>query len=126
MNKTILVAEDDIDLLKIYAEILEYNGFDVKTATDGEEAVSAYEEVSPGLVILDGDMPTMNGFEAFSTIIKKDKNANVVIVTGYSDFDKKCSNALQNGLISVVSKPIGLDKLLELARKYCNEFIFEK
>ena len=126
MGKTILVAEDDKDLLNIYSEILEFNGYKVKTAVNGKEAVSKYKESFPTLVIMDGDMPDVDGFEAFFEIKKTDENAKVVIVTGYSDLDKKCKQALEKGLISVISKPIGLDTLLDLAKKFCNEITVKK
>jgi DNA-binding NtrC family response regulator len=118
MTKTILIAEDDIELLDLYAEILQVNMYNVQTAINGEEAVSKYRQIHPDLVVMDGDMPKLDGYEAFSQIIEMDKNAKVVIVTGYSEFELKNKRALQQGLISVISKPIGIDTLLDLAKKY--------
>lgn len=118
MTKTILIAEDDIDLLDLYAEILQVNMYNIQTATNGEEAVSKYRQICPDLVVMDGNMPKLDGYEAFSQIIEMDKNAKVIIVTGYSEFELKNKRALQQGLISVISKPIGIDTLLDLAKKY--------
>lgn len=47
-----------------------------------------------------------------------DKNAKVVIVTGYSEFELKNKRDLEQGLVSVISKPIGVNMLLGLAKKY--------
>ena len=118
MVKTILVVEDDMDLLDLYAEILQVNGYNVQTAINGEEAVSKYRQIHPDLVVMDGDMPKLDGYEAFSQIIEMDKNAKVVIVTGYSEFESKNEKALEQGLVSVISKPIGVHTLLDLAKKY--------
>jgi DNA-binding NtrC family response regulator len=120
MVKTILVVEDDMELLDLYAEILQVNMYNVQTATDGEEAVSKYRKIRPDLVVMDGDLPKLDGYEAFSQIIKIDKNAKVIIVTGFSEFEPKNKRALEQGLVSVISKPIGVDKLLDLTKKYTN------
>lgn len=119
MGKTVLLVEDDKDLIGIYKEILELHGFDVQTALNGEEGVKKFIEFKPSLVIMDGDMPVLNGYQAFKQIKKNDKDANVVIVTGFSDIELKCHDAIKEGLIKVISKPLGVDELLLLAKKYC-------
>ena len=126
MGKTILVVEDDIELLDLYAEILQVNMYNVQTAINGEEAVSKYMQIHPDLVVMDGNMPKLDGYEAFSQIIEMDKNAKVVIVTGYSEFELKNKRALEQGLVSVISKPIGVDTLLDLAKKYSDVTNLEK
>ena len=126
MTKTILVVEDDIELLNLYAEILQVNRYNVQTAINGEEAVSKYRQIHPDLVVMDGNMPKLDGYEAFSQIIEMDKNAKVVIVTGYSEFELKNKRALEQGLVSVISKPIGVDTLLDLAKKYSDVTNLEK
>lgn len=126
MMRTILVVEDDIELLNLYAEILQVNRYNVQTAINGEEAVSKYRQIHPDLVVMDGNMPKLDGYEAFSQIIEMDKNAKVVIVTGYSEFELKNKRALEQGLVSVISKPIGVDTLLDLAKKYSDVTNLEK
>ena len=118
MGKTILVVEDDIDLVGIYKEILELHDFDVQIALNGEEGVRKFIETKPDLVIMDGDMPILDGYEAFKQIKMIDKNANVIIVTGFSEFEPKSQEAIKEGLIKVISKPLGVDELLVLAKKY--------
>jgi DNA-binding NtrC family response regulator len=118
MSGTILVVEDDVDLIGIYKEILELHGFDVDTAVNGEEGVKKFIEKKPTLVIMDGDMPILDGYQAFKQIKEIDANANVVIVTGFSEFEPKSQEAIKEGLIKVISKPLGVDELLELAKKY--------
>jgi len=126
MTRTVLVVEDDIELLNLYAEILQVNKYNVQTAINGEEAVSKYRQIHPDLVVMDGNMPKLDGYEAFSQIIEMDKNAKVVIVTGYSEFELKNKRALEQGLVSVISKPIGVDTLLDLAKKYSDVTNLEK
>lgn len=118
MGKTVLVVEDDVDLIGIYKEILELHEFDVDTAANGEEGVKKFIEKKPSLVIMDGDMPILDGYQAFKQIKEIDVNANVVIITGFSEFEPKSQEAIKEGLIKVISKPLGVDELLELAKKY--------
>ncbi len=118
MEKIVLVVEDDVDLVGIYKEILELHEYHVETALNGEEGVEKFKQVNPSLVIMDGDMPVLDGYEAFKKIKGIDKNANVVIVTGFSEFEPKSKEAIKLGLIKVISKPLGVDELLNLAKKY--------
>jgi len=118
MHRTVLVVEDDIDLNEIYKEILELHEFDVQTAFNGSEAIEKFKQTNPSLVIMDGDMPVLNGYEAFKQIKEIDKNANVVIVSRFSEFEAKSQEAMKQGLIKVISKPLGVDELINLAKKY--------
>ena len=118
MNRLVLVVEDDVDLNGIYKEILELHGFEVVTAINGEEGVQKFTKYNPSLVIMDGDMPILDGYQAFKQIKEIDANANVVIITGFSEFEPKSQEAIKKGLIKVISKPLGVDELLELAKKY--------
>jgi len=114
----ILVVEDDEDLNQLYKEILELKNFEVHTAKNGQEGVEKFKEINPSLVIMDGDMPILDGYEAFYQIKKFDKNANVVIITGMPDYERENQDAIKNGLIKVISKPLRVNQLVELAEKF--------
>ena len=118
MSRLVLVVEDDVDLNGIYKEILELHDFEVVTAINGEEGVQKFVKYNPSLVIMDGDMPILDGYQAFKQIKAIDTRANVVIVTGFSEFEPKSREAIKEGLIKVISKPLGVDELLELAKKH--------
>ena len=118
MGKRVLVVEDDVDLINIYKEILELKNFEVYTAENGQEGVEKFKEFKPSLVIMDGDMPVLDGYEAFSQIKQIDKDANVVIITGMSEHESKNQSAIKRGLIKVIAKPLGVNQLVELAEKY--------
>ncbi len=118
MNRTILLVEDDVNLIGIYKEILELHDYDVHTALNGVEGVEKFKQTKPSLVIMDGDMPVLNGYDAFKQIKEIDRNANVVIVTGSLEFEAKDQETIKLGLIKVISKPTVIDELLNIVKKY--------
>jgi len=124
MKKTILIVEDDEDLREIYKEILELYDYDVQIAFNGLEGVEQFKK-KPSLVIMDADMPVLDGYNAFKQIKEIDNNANVIIVTGFSDNDPRSKEAIKLGLTKIISKPIGVNDLLDLVKKY-TDTILEK
>ncbi len=120
MKKIILIVEDDEDLCGIYKEILELYGFDVKIAVNGLEGVEKFKETKPSLVIMDADMPVLDGYKAFKQIKEIDNNAQVIIVTGFAENEPRSIEAVKEGLIKIISKPIGVNDLLDLVKKYTN------
>ena len=65
---TVLVADDDLMFCVMLKQFFEANGYNAITVEDGEAAVHAFEEHQPALVMLDGDMPEMDGFAACEMI----------------------------------------------------------
>ncbi|MCZ6859749.1 MAG: response regulator, partial [Alphaproteobacteria bacterium] len=63
ITKTIVLAEDDPKLRRLYTDFLNANGFNVMAASDGLEALSLLHRVQPRLVLLDIIMPDLNGIE---------------------------------------------------------------
>ena len=66
--RRILVVDDDVDVVSTFKLILEMNGFEVDAYTNPALALSGFEPNSYGLLLLDINMPTMNGFELLSLI----------------------------------------------------------
>lgn len=118
LDESILVVEDDKDIRQMYAEVLQSNGFSVYTAFNGTDAIEKYKETKPDLVFMDSEMPEVDGVEAFEKIKGFDNNAKVVMITGYSDNDKRFENAIENGLEAIITKPVGLNQILDLVKKY--------
>ncbi len=125
MKKTILIVEDDEDLCGIYKEILELYDYDVQIAFNGLEGVEQFKQKKPSLVIMDADMPALDGYNAFKQIKEIDNNANVIIVTGFSDNDPRSKEAIKLGITKIISKPIGVNDFLDLVKKY-TDTILEK
>lgn len=76
----IVVAEDERDILELIRFILEFNGFDVVTADNGEEAVRKVLTESPDLVLLDVRMPRMTGHQACQALKANPKTRQIPVV----------------------------------------------
>ncbi len=78
--KKILVAEDDKFLGNAYRVKLSKSGFEVKLATDGDEALKALESFTPDLILLDLVMPVRDGFSTLEEIKSKDEFKHVPVI----------------------------------------------
>ena len=65
-------------------------------------------------------MPVLDGYKAFKQIKETDNNANVIIVTGFSDNEPRSKEAIKLGLRKIILKPVGVNELIKLAKKYTN------
>ena len=91
-------------------------GYDVITAENGEEAVAAYKEENPDMVIMDIKMPKMDGFDAFTRMKKFDPGCKVALITAYAIDEKKLLKAQSMGLIKVINKPYEFDDIEKLLK----------
>ena len=114
MADTILLVDDDSQLLEATEYMLRYEGYEIVTAKNGEEAVNLYPETMPKLVMMDIKMPVLGGYEAFLKIIKKHSKANVVFTSAYAIDDQQFQNAKKLGLRGLLTKPFDLEDLNDL------------
>ena len=84
--RRILVVDDDVDVVSTFKLILEINGFEVDAYTNPVLALSSFEPNSYGLLLLDINMPTMNGFELFKKMKSIDSKAEVCFITAFEDY----------------------------------------
>ena len=86
---TVLIADDDESQLMLLEQTLLINQFSVIVARDGKEAVDAFVEHQPDVVLLDVDMPKMDGFAACQLIRQQFPHLTVpiIIVTGMDDIE---------------------------------------
>ena len=80
MPVTVLVVDDSPDSRALYGEYLEFCGFHVEIASDGEEAVQKVESARPAVIIMDLAMPKMDGWEAITRIRANPNTAAIPIV----------------------------------------------
>jgi DNA-binding response OmpR family regulator len=113
-QKKILVVDDEADLTMLSRLALEYYGFKVDTFNDPKEALTNFKPNYYDLAILDIKMPTMDGFQLYDEIKKKDQKAKICFLTAselyYEQFRKREYNAIDKNLF--IRKPIENEELI--------------
>ena len=117
-KKTVLIVDDDTDLLENTAVMVKSMGHEVFTAENGVEAVEKFKEIRPNLILMDVRMPKMDGYDAFFKIKQIDSDAKAILITAYTFDEKKHLKAKSMGLITSISKPYTFELLEELVTKY--------
>lgn len=104
----ILVADDDKTVRVALVKFLERSGYRTVSATDGQEALEAFTEQRPDLVIADLRMPRMSGLELLKTLRCRNFFTPVVVTTGYPDMDSAIE-AIHNGAFDYIVKPFRVE-----------------
>ncbi len=122
-KKTILVVDDEQDLLDLIEYNLKKEGFNVLKAENGEEGIAVAKEGRPDLILLDIMMPKMDGLEAVE-IMRKDqdlKNTPIIFLTARSD-EKTEVEGLNKGGDDYITKPISTTKLISRIKAVMRRF----
>ena len=114
--ETILLAEDEADILISMKEILQKFGYHVIGTKNGEEAVHAYSTNKIDLAILDVDMPGMGGMKCLQEILNIHGDAKVIISSGYP-LDNHARNALERKTKGFLPKPYQLTEMVNMVRE---------
>lgn len=115
--KTVLVAEDYADSRFMMGRLLEMSGYEVLEAADGREAVEIAERECPDLVLMDLQMPVLDGFTATSIIRRVEKICRVpVIAVSAQSTEDYIAASRRVGCDHFVPKPVDFDLLLGLIR----------
>lgn len=112
----VLVVDDDKVLQESVKQALEYHHFSVDVADNGREAVSAVYREKYDLVVMDVNMPEMDGIEALTEIKKYDQSIIVLILTAYSNVGDAVK-AVKEGAYNYLEKPITSDNLVALIKR---------
>jgi two-component system chemotaxis response regulator CheY len=116
-NPTILIADDALFTRTMLRNILTENGYKaVVEAETGTEAIWAYERWQPDLVIMDINMPEMDGMTAIGNIINIDPEARIIICSALGE-PHLMTEALEVGVKEFIMKPFQPDKVIEAVRK---------
>lgn len=111
MYNSLLLVDDERDTNDALKMFLELKGFTVRVAYSGQEGVAAVRETVPDLVLLDLQMPGMDGWQALKQMKQLAPHVRVVIVTGSVPDRGLEELALQEGAIGIITKPIQVDEL---------------
>lgn len=117
----VLYVDDDKKACDSLEHILKYYFKTVFIAYDGAEALEMYHNHQCHLLIVDYDMPVMNGYEFLSKVREEDDETQALIMSSYDD-KVKLKNAITLNLIDYIVKPYGLDKLQTVLKKVALKF----
>jgi two-component system, NtrC family, sensor kinase len=109
---TVLVVDDDVQLLRVLGEILSRDDFDVLAAQDAEQALSALEKSLPCLILMDVEMPGMNGLALCRRIKHDPRTAHIPVSLVSSRVDEADVNAgIAAGAVDYIKKPFDMDEV---------------
>lgn len=107
---SILVVDDETQICELLQRFLSLRGYRVRAVPDGPQALAAVEQEVPQLVVLDMNMPGMNGVEVLRKLRAKKYGGGVILLTTGQD-DKLLQEALDLGSVDVMGKPVDLERL---------------
>lgn len=118
-GKSILVVDDSITVRKLISGKLEKSGHAVLCASDGEEAIKALDQFAPDLVLLDIEMPKLDGYQVCKLIRGRasTKDVPVIMISGKDGFFDKVRGKMA-GATDHISKPFGPETLMKALENY--------
>ncbi len=111
MARRVLVVDDEKGVREALRQLLEYEGVEVRAVASGPEALEAYPEFHPHMVLLDVKMAGMDGLEALTQLRELDPKAQVVMISGHSTI-QTAVEATQLGAYDFLEKPLDTDRIL--------------
>ena len=122
MAKSILVADDDPDIVNIVAMSLEAQGHVVFKAANGREAVEQAHQNTPDLILMDMMMPVLSGYEAVGEL-KADETTRGIPIVGLSAkaMSTDMERALDVGIDGYITKPFRISQILSTVESYLSK-----
>ena len=116
MGKTILIVDDEPEILKTVHSILADEGYEVAEARDGQEALKGIEEDLPDLVLLDIWLPGINGMEVLGQIKNNHPDLPVIMISGHGTIETAVK-ATKLGAFDFIEKPLSWERLTVAVQK---------
>jgi len=108
--ESVMVVDDEEDIVNLMSETLEGWGYHPITAMDGEEAFDKFQKNAVDLVITDLKLPKMNGVQLLDKLKNFEDSTEVILFTGYPEISSAI-DAMKNGAFDYLVKPVDLDEL---------------
>ena len=112
MSEKVLLVDDEKEFLEIMSERMESRGMEVTTATSADKVLSLIEKKSFDAIVMDFQMPGMDGMEALKAIKDKKPELQIILLTGYATVEKTVE-AMKIGATDFLEKPADLEALAE-------------
>lgn len=112
----VLIVEDDAELRQTLSEVFERNEFEAEQSIDGLDALEKIAAARPDLVMLDVNMPRLNGLDCLARIKELDPSIIVIIMTAYSAIEDAV-RAIKEGAYNYLAKPIKHQAVVEMVQR---------
>lgn len=117
MIETILIIDDEKDILELLSKVLKSEGYNIITASNGREGIDKFFEYNPDLILTDVRMPVMDGLDFLREVKSKLTDTEVIILTGHSD-EATAVDCLRYGAYDYFRKPLeDIEILLTAVRR---------
>jgi two-component system cell cycle response regulator DivK len=118
-NKRILLVEDDFMNMRLAQHVLEAEGYSVVKAATGQEALKQIESTPPDLILMDLQLPDMDGMTLVSILREKTmtRNTTILALTAYAMKGDR-ERILQIGCNGYIAKPINVQEFTNTVRRY--------
>jgi signal transduction histidine kinase/DNA-binding response OmpR family regulator len=121
-GQRVLVVDDEPEILKAMQELLEYLGYKSELAANGKKGLEEYRAKHPDAVLMDINMPEMDGITCIEKILNYDPDANISIFSGYEEEGVEgMSQRAKDSIKDYLAKPVGLEVLSALLAKMLKE-----
>jgi DNA-binding response OmpR family regulator len=111
-NYKILIIDDSAFSRNLIKKILVRNNFQVKTISTGKNIIAQLKEFEANLILVDIEMPDINGIEVINKIRKKDVNTPIIAMSGSHNSQNEVLHMMKNGANDFISKPFNIELLI--------------
>ncbi len=113
---SVLVVDDDVDILKPMSDVLSEKGYLVETAKTGGEALERVKEGGFNIALIDIRLPDMSGVEVLKELRRREITTLGIMITGYASLENAITS-LNEGAFAYLQKPLDMGKVLETVKR---------
>ena len=120
-GERVLVVEDNDKSMKLFRDVLEVSGYSTLEATTGEEAVELALTHEPALVLMDVQLPGIDGVEALERLRQNWRTASIpVLAVTAQAMSGDRDRFVEAGFDGYLAKPVDVDELIRVVREHCD------
>jgi two-component system cell cycle response regulator DivK len=121
LGERVLIVEDNEKNMKLVRDVLQASGYSTFEATTGEEAVELALSQAPALVLMDVQLPGIDGVEALERMLQNERTASIpVLALTAQAMSGDRERFLEAGFDGYLAKPVDVGALIEAVREHCD------
>jgi len=121
LGKRVLIVEDNEKNMKLFRDVLQATGYSTLEATTGEDAVELAQAHEPALVLMDVQLPGIDGVEALERLRQNERTASIpVLALTAQAMSGDRERFLEAGFDGYLAKPVDVGELIEAVREHCD------